>query len=437
MKFSITSKRLNFVLLALLILLGIFSFAYNQYLIDRITEKERASVQLWARAIEYMADPALEQSNRTLLQVADRLAQNPTVPGHIVQAIRHAEAVHSAQNFVVEQIILKDRYKIPTLIMDAEGNVLSSSHISAELDADFIEEFTSINPPIKIELGSGENAVTQYIYYGESAVVHYLRYFPYIQLSLLALLLGVAYLNYRSINKTEQSNIWVGMTKEAAHQLGTPLSSMYGWVELLKEEKDNRPFLQKVTNGLEKDITRLQNVAERFNKIGSEPELEVMAVTPLVNEIMDYVEQRLPRYGKNVTLKRPENNHIKALINPELFQWALENVLKNSMNAIKNPQNNAEVAVSIKQGEEEVIIDITDSGRGIEKKYHDEIFKPGYSTKKRGWGLGLSLTRRIINVYHGGKISVHQSKIDQGTTMRMAVKAPSEEQPKMTQPKEG
>ncbi len=423
MKFSVTSTRLNFILLGLLILLGIFSFAYNQYLIERIREKERASVQLWAKATEYLASPELEQASRTLLQAAERLENNSAVSDEVVQAIRSAEATHTSQNFVVEQIILKDNYKIPTLILSEEGQVLSSGHISAEIDSSFVEEFTTINPPIEIELGSGQNTFSQYIYYGESAVVRYLRYFPYVQLSLLALLLGVAYLNYRSLNKSEQSNIWVGMTKEAAHQLGTPLSSMYGWVELLKEEKKDDDFIQQVSEGLENDISRLQGVAERFNKIGSEPELEVKLIVPLIQEIMDYVEQRLPQFGKNVELRRPDNEQLKAEVNSELFQWALENVLKNSMNAIKSTTKGAFVSVSVEQVEEKVLIDIEDSGRGIEKKFHDEIFKPGYSTKKRGWGLGLSLTRRIIEEYHGGKILVLQSKIGDGTTMRIVLQA--------------
>lgn len=423
MKFGITSNRVNLILLTLLILLGIFSFAYNQYLIDRILKKERASVQLWAKATEYLASPTLERSSRKLLEVANRLDTVATVPDSLIQAIRSAEATRSSQNFVVEQIILKNRYKIPTLIINEEGKVLNSSYITADIDSSFVDEFTSINNPIKITLGDGPDAPSQYIYYGESAVVRYLRYFPYVQLSLLALLLGIAYLNYRSVNRSAQTNIWVGMTKEAAHQLGTPLSSLYGWVELLKEEKKGDPFLEKVSAGLEHDVNRLQGIADRFSKIGSEPELEIRQVAPLINEIMNYVEQRLPKINKNVELQRPGNDHFEAFLNPELFQWALENVLKNSMNAIKSTKKNAFVSVSVEQVEEQIVIDVKDSGRGIEKKFYDEIFKPGYSTKKRGWGVGLSLTRRIIEEYHGGRIYVLNSKVGKGTTMRIILKA--------------
>lgn len=423
MKFEITSNRVNFILLALLILLGIFSFAYNQYLINQILKKERASINLWAKATEFMASPYLENSSRTLLDIANQLDSLGTVPDSIINGIRQAEAERSSQNFVVEQIILKNRYKVPTIILNEQGKILSSSYISTDIDSSFVKEFTAYNPPIKITLGTGANAPHQYVYYGESAVVRYLRYFPYIQLSLLALLLGIAYLNYRSMNKSAQTNIWVGMTKEAAHQLGTPLSSLYGWVELLKEKKRKDAFLTKVSNGIEHDVDRLQGVADRFNKIGSEPKLEEMPVVPLINEIMDYVERRLPQINNNVALHRPDNEQLKAVLNAELFQWALENVLKNSMNAIKSPTKKAFVSVRATQLEEQIVIDIKDSGCGIEKKYHDEIFKPGFSTKKRGWGVGLSLTRRIIEEYHGGKIYVLQSKIGRGTTMRIILKA--------------
>ncbi|HLR77305.1 MAG TPA: HAMP domain-containing sensor histidine kinase, partial [Balneolaceae bacterium] len=365
----------------------------------------------------------LEQSNRNLLKAADLLETIETVPDSITESIRSAEGIRSAQSFVVEQIILKNRYKIPTLILNEQGNVLNSSYISVPVDSSLVSKFIAYNPRIKITLGTGPNAPNQYIYYGESAVVRYLRYFPYIQLSLLALLLIIGYLNYRSINRSEQSSIWVGMTKEAAHQLGTPLSSLYGWVELLKEEKNENPFLKKVSSGLEHDINRLQEVAERFNKIGSEPELELRPVTPLINEIMDYAERRLPQINKNVDLQRPDEAYLQAVLNPGLFQWALENVIKNSMNAIKNTPSKAFVSVSVERVEEQIVIDVKDSGRGIEKKYYEEIFKPGYSTKKRGWGVGLSLTRRIIEDYHGGKIYVLRSELGKGTTIRIVLNA--------------
>lgn len=427
MKFTLTSNRINIFLLVLLVLLGMGSIAYNQYLVDRIVEKERSSVELWARATEYTGNPANEEASRKLLDAATQLRQNPAVPDSIVTMIESAEADRTSKNFVVEEIILKDRYKIPTIIVGQDGNILISNHISGTLDKKLVEEFGAINPPIEIQLGSQANAQKQYVYYGESPTVRYLRFFPYIQLSLLALLLGVAFLGYRTINKSEQSNILVGMTKEAAHQLGTPLSSMYGWIGLLREERGDDTFVKEVAAELENDVTRLRGVAERFNKIGSEPELKDRLLLPHIEAVMNYMERRLPKRGRNIEIKREIDTGVRAKINPELFEWALENILKNSMNAIKSTKKGAFVSVKMRRVENNLQIDIEDSGRGIEKKFYEEIFKPGYSTKKRGWGLGLSLTRRIIEDYHDGKIFVLRSEIGKGTTIRMVLKLDPED----------
>lgn len=425
MKFSLTSNRINIALLILLLLLGIGSVMYNQYLVERILDKERSSVELWAKAIEYTGNPASEEASRKLLAAISQLRQNATVPDSVIALIESAEADRSSDNFMVEEIILQDQFKIPRIIVDQNGEILSANYVSGEPDKELVEEFGAINPPIEIQLGPESDGPKQYVYYGESPTVQYLRYFPYIQLSLLALLLGVAFLSYRTINKSEQSNILVGMTKEAAHQLGTPLSSLYGWIELLREERKDDAFVQRVTGELENDVTRLRGVAERFNKIGSEPELEEKPLLPHIEAVMSYMERRLPQRGKEVKIERQIDTNARARINPELFEWALENILKNSMNAIKTTKKGAFVSVKLHRIEDDLILDIEDSGRGIEKKYHDEIFKPGYSTKKRGWGLGLSLTKRIIEDYHNGKIFVLRSEVGEGTTIRIVLKAKS------------
>lgn len=419
MKFSLTSNRINIALLILLVLLGIGSITYNQYLVERIAEKERSSVELWARAIEYTGSPASEAVSRQLQDALVELRQNPTVSEDIINLIESAEEDRSAENFVLEEIILKDQFKIPRIIVDQNGKILSSNYIEGQLNQALVEEFAALNPPIEIELGPERK---QYVYYGESPTVQYLRYFPYVQLSLLALLLGVAFLSYRMINRSEQSNLMVGMTKEAAHQLGTPLSSMYGWIELLREERRADSFVLRVARELENDVTRLRGVAERFNKIGSEPELQLTQLLPHIESVMEYMQRRLPQRGKDVEIRQDIDANAQARINPELFEWALENILKNSMNAIKATKKGAYVSVKVHRVEDDVIIDVEDSGRGIEKKFHDEIFKPGYSTKKRGWGLGLSLTKRIIEEYHKGKIQVLHSEVGVGTTIRIILK---------------
>ncbi len=410
-------------MVGLLILLAIGSFAYNQYLINRILVQERSGIELWAKAIEYTGNPTQEDISQKLLAASDYLRSNTSVPDRIISMIEEAEADRASQTFVTQEIVLsEDRFQVPRIIVDERGEIIFNNHVDEPVNQNMIDRFAAMNDPIEITLGNEEYSQTQYVYYGESPTVRYLRYFPYIQLSLLAVLLGIGYISYRTITKSEQSNLWVGMTKEAAHQLGTPLSSLYGWVELLREEKDD-DFTQRICNELENDVTRLRGVAERFNKIGSEPELNPQRLKPIIEEVMDYMEQRLPQLGKNVDVLRTVDSNVRAKVNADLFQWALENLIKNAMDAIKSSTTTSYVSVRLERVEDEVFIDIKDSGVGIEKKYQAEIFKPGYSTKKRGWGLGLSLTKRIIEEYHQGKLLIHQSELGEGTTMRIVLRA--------------
>jgi signal transduction histidine kinase len=423
MNIHLTSNRINIVLIGLLILLGIGSFAYNQYLINRILTQERSSIELWAEGIEYTSNPLQEEISRNLLEVSNYLRQNTTVPDSVIALIEEAEADRTSQTFVTREIVTsEDRFQVPRIIVDERGEIIFANHVEAKQNQALIDRFASMHDPITIRLGNEEYSQTQYVYYGESPTVRYLRYFPYIQLSLLALLLGIGYVSYRAITRSEQSNLWVGMTKEAAHQLGTPLSSLYGWVELLREEKED-DFTQRICNELENDITRLRGVADRFNKIGSEPELKLQKLEPILNDVVDYMEQRLPKLGKNVDVLRKMDTGVQARVNSDLFQWAMENIIKNAMDAIKSTTTKAHVSVRLQRVENEVFIDITDTGVGIEKKYQSEIFKPGYSTKKRGWGLGLSLTKRIIEQYHNGKLDIHESELGEGTTMRIVLHA--------------
>ncbi len=427
MKYYLTSNRINIVLIVLLVLLGIGSFAYNQYLINQMLKQERSSVELWAKAIEYTSNPAQEEISRKLLIAASKLRNNPAVSDSLVQMIEEAEADRTSQNFVTTEILLnEDRSPVPTIIVDQRGDIILWNNISGEPDQAMVDRFAEMNEPITIRLGDERYSQTQHIYYGESPTVKLLRYFPYFQLGLLALLLGIAYVSYRTITKSEQSNLWVGMTKEAAHQLGTPLSSLYGWVELLKEEKGDDDFVKRISSELENDITRLRGVAERFNKIGSKPELELKKVEPMLEQVIRYMERRLPQFGKDVEVITSVESHLRARVNPELFQWAFENLIKNAMDAINISENKSRVSIKVHRIEDELIIDIEDSGVGIEKKYHKEIFKPGYSTKKRGWGLGLSLTKRIIEEYHRGRVFVLQSEPGKGTTIRIMLQTEAE-----------
>ncbi len=431
MKPYFTSNRINIFLVVLFILLGIGSFAYNQYLISRILQQEKSGVELWAKAIEYTSNPVQEEISQNLLEAANYLRRESFVPDSVIQLIEDAEADRTSQTFVTQEIVLsEDRFLVPRVIADKNGEIFFREDVDTNMDdQDLIEYYSSMNEPIEIRMVGDDYDITQYVYYGESPTVRYLRYFPYIQLSLLALLLGIGFVSYRTISRSEQSNLWVGMTKEAAHQLGTPLSSMYGWIELLREEKKGDEFTERICDELENDISRLRGVSERFNQIGSEPELEYHRLAPIIEDVVNYMKHRLPKHGKNVDVFCELESGIQAKVNPDLFQWALENLIKNAMDAIKSSATKAQVSVKMKRVENEVIIEIADTGVGIEKKYQNEIFKPGYSTKKRGWGLGLSLTKRIIEGYHKGKLVLYDTEVGKGTTMRIVLKVDLTELP--------
>ncbi len=428
MRLRIPTNRLKIILILLLVLVGIGTFVYNQYLINNLLQQERTAVELWAKAIEYAGRPLHKDTRQDLEQLAGELEQLGGLPNGVqnswVRVIQQAESeLANVSLDLASELIVQNRFRIPSVVVDEQGNIKFTRNIDEEkLTDQRIQELKRANPPIEIEVGGVESSQTQYVYYGESFTVRLLRYFPYVQIGLLALLLGIGYTTYSSIRRAEQSSLWVGMAKEAAHQLGTPISSMYGWIELFKERNQDDESSLKIANELENDVKRLQNVAERFNKIGSEAELKPRRIAPILHQVIDYMERRLPQLGNNVKVHREINDNVKVNVNVELFQWAVENLVKNAMDAIKSAEGNPYVSVKTRHSNGDLYIEVEDSGKGIEKKYHKEIFKPGYSTKKRGWGLGLSLTKRIIEEYHNGKIYVSESTPGKGTTIRIEMK---------------
>lgn len=428
MKLFVPSNRIKIVLVLLLVFLGAGSVVYNQYLVTKILEQERSSVELWAKGIEFNSLPVNEQAGTKLLMAAQMLQQYPEVPDSIISLIYEAENIKSSVDFVTEEIIIDtSRFKIPTIVVDSDGSILyqknvDSTRLSTEKQRErLVREFRSLNPVIKVEIGDEKKLIEQFVYYGESPTVQLLRYFPFIQILLLALLLGIGYTSYKSITRSEQSNLWVGMAKEAAHQLGTPISSLYGWLQLMKDEYRYDETATNITNEIEKDVQRLAGVAERFGKIGSEPELKVMDIEPILDQVMVYMERRLPRLGKAVKVQRSLKAKGSVMINPDLFQWAIENLVKNAMDSLPSGQDDSFIKVSSSIEGKEILIDIEDSGSGIDIKHVRNVFRPGFSTKKRGWGLGLSLTKRIIEDYHKGSVYVLRSELNEGTTIRVTL----------------
>tara|TARA_R110002096_G_scaffold436022_2_gene665269 strand:- start:7239 stop:8558 length:1320 start_codon:yes stop_codon:yes gene_type:complete len=427
MKFFASSGKIKILLIILLFSLGAGSVIYNQYLVDKILEQERSSVELLAKGYEYMSLPVNEQAGTKLLQAAELLKRYPEVPDSVLNLIYEAESAKSTTDFVYSEIILENRFKIPAIVVDSNNTILFDRNIeltklkTAKDSSDLVKAYKSLNVPIRIVIGDDKKQLEQFVYYGESPTVQMLRYFPYLQILLLTVLLGIGYTTYRSISRSEQSNLWVGMAKEAAHQLGTPISSLYGWIQLLRDEYNNDELATTITTEIENDVKRLAGVAERFGKIGSEPELQPMDIRPILEDVMAYMERRLPSLGKAVEVKKKLTAQGKVNINPELFQWAIENLVKNAMDALPKKQENSFISVSSKVHESEIVIDIEDSGTGIDIKHVKNIFKPGFSTKKRGWGLGLSLTQRIIEDYHDGHVYVLRSELDEGTTIRVTL----------------
>ena len=319
------------------------------------------------------------------------------------------------ENFISEVVL--NNASTPVILTDEKLNVLAfgnidSSKISAPDDAmRMIKKMQAVNDPVMADLGEG---VKRFIYYDDSTTLKQLRIFPFVQLGIFAAFLIIAYFAFSNARKAEQNLVWVGMAKETAHQLGTPISSLEGWVEVLKEMdgvKENPQILEE----LESDISRLSLVAERFSKIGSVPQLLAENVKACVERNVDYMRRRA---SKKVFMTVACPDDLEFRINKQLFDWVFENLLKNALDAM---DGEGKIDVEVTSDSKHVIIDVTDSGKGIPKNKFETIFEPGYSTKRRGWGLGLSLTKRIVEEYHKGKISVKRSEIDKGTTFRVLI----------------
>ncbi len=278
-----------------------------------------------------------------------------------------------------------------------------------------MKKLADTNTPLEIK---HEGNVLHYLYYGDSKLITQLVYLPYITLSGLGLLFLVAFLGFESIKTSEQRFIWVGMAKETAHQLGTPISSLLGWLEILKS---NDPNAGCIVNDMESDVQRLEKVAARFSRIGSKADLKKQPIQPIFKDIIAYFKRRLPQSGKEIKVVNHIDQAPPIRVNRELFEWAIENLLKNAIDAVKNKKGQIEISAGqIDNGR--LFIDIRDNGIGIKANEKRHVFKAGYSTKKRGWGLGLNFAKRIIEDYHHGKLFIKESHIGKGTTMRIVIK---------------
>jgi len=320
------------------------------------------------------------------------------------------------ESFFEETVI--NSASVPVIITDStQINVIAAGNIdSAVIMSPFkvnaqLEEMRKENDPIVLDwLDHGKC----YVFYEESSVLKQLRLFPYIQYGIIFVFVLVAYLLFSVTKRSEENRVWVGMSKETAHQLGTPISSLMAWTELLKE----MPVDQSIPTEIGKDVHRLETIAQRFSKIGSVPVLEETDIVPIINDFTSYLQTRISSMVK-IHFEKPDHSIVLPL-NKQLFEWVIENLCKNSADAM---DGKGDITITITEDKNKVYVDVTDTGKGIPPKMQRRIFSPGYTSKKRGWGLGLTLARRIIQNYHRGKLFVKSSVIDQGTTMRIQLKA--------------
>ena len=443
-----TNLKLGLVIFAVLI--AVVSLAYTSRIVDQLRARETTFIQLWAEALEEITKTQNEAINPYLLdfllmnQYFENLEKGGLVaPPSPAQLTRFKEAVLWAQgmppagemSFIANSVLIRDdsTFTIPSILSDSSGPItwrhlpmdtdIQSSADSAETYSKLIkyqEEMSELNDPILIEVSSppfGE--LRNQIYYGESNLIRELRIFPYAQLLFVGLFILVGYLGFSYVRRNEQSSLWVGMAKEAAHQLGTPISSLMGWAELLRMRDLSKEQETQAIDEIDNDIVRLQRVANRFSNIGSRPQLEQKKLEPLIHSMVDYMQRRIPKGAKTVELVSKVQPDMEAPLNTELFEWVVENLLKNALDAIE--ANQGLISINAYKMKERVFIDIQDNGKGIDRRHWKNVFRPGYSTKKRGWGLGLSLAKRIVEDYHGGTLQLVQSRINEGTLFRITL----------------
>jgi signal transduction histidine kinase len=320
----------------------------------------------------------------------------------------------------LEQIQAVD---FPIIVTDSEGNPKQWKNVpvspgdSSQEARDQLRDFVRVmdregNDPLPILVGESR---TDWFHYGDSIIIRQLRWLPWIEILLAGLFVIVGYTGFRNIKRSEERMVWVGLAKETAHQLGTPLTSLMGWIELLKSGSEREHALDE----MRRDLMRLEKVTARFSQIGSEPMLTPSRIVPLIQETVDYFRRRLPQTGNpiEITIDFPCDPIIR--INAELFTWVMENLIKNSIDALRSA--GGEIHISCDEGLRWLYVDVADNGPGIAAKNRRNVFRPGYSTKTRGWGLGLSLARRIVEEYHGGRLFIKDTVPGKGTVMRIAL----------------
>lgn len=385
-------RRWKFFLLIFAILIGIASVFYTDSFVKKMEREEANQFQLWVKVQERSM---LLMDNDNFREVVESVRKNTKTPVIVVDSSQNITTYFGLDS-------TKTNYATDTkLTYDSLYFVHQLRKMSAQ------------HRPLTMNiLGSSYQA-----YYKDSFILTQLRYFPYIQMAVIFLFLLTAYAAFSSARRDEQDHVWVGLAKETAHQLGTPISSLMAWTELMKSKFDaeDDPLIAEMEN----DIKRLEIIADRFSKIGSKPILEDHTVYIVVSDFIRYFKVRT---SDKVKFSISGDEQVRAMLNIPLFDWVIENLLKNAANAIEN-EGSISINIIENLAKEQVFIDVTDTGKGIPRSKFDAVFQPGYTTRKRGWGLGLSLTKRIVENYHSGEIFVKDSEVGKGTTFRIILKS--------------
>lgn len=387
---TVNFKSALFVL-ALVIVFGVL--AYTQYIVERLRDDSRHIVKIYTQIIARIGQDDPEGEYSFIFDEIIKRIEFPiinTAPDGTILSWRNIQGI--AGDTLTEESQLKLR------------------KVMAEMDHD--------NTPIPILY---ENTPLGYIHYDtDSQLIRQLAWLPIVEIGVVGAFILIGYIGFSNIKRSEQRSIWVGMAKETAHQLGTPLSSLMGWTELLRGEAEGRESTLRILNEMDIDIKRMDRIVSRFSQIGSASDLKQHDLVPLLTELAQYFRSRMPQLGKTITIEELYETNTAPFINAQLFSWVVENIVKNAVDSIETNEGRIRLHLSLQN--DSVCLDISDNGRGIELKNFYNIFRPGFSTKKRGWGLGLSLAKRIIEDYHKGKIFVKESKINEGTTMRIQLK---------------
>lgn len=389
------SGRIKIALFIAAVCIVIPIMIYTHNLVVELQKKQRETAALYARSLEYIAN-STPSSGTDYTFIFDEIIGAIDFP--VILTNGDDTEISTTKNIILDSTFSPAKRK--TILYE------------------MIKAMDAENKPIIVTYQ--DSLVLSKVHYGESPLIVRLRWLPVIEVSIASMFILVGYIGFSYIKRSEQSNIWVGMARETAHQLGTPLTSMMGWIELLKHQAEATPKILETVSEFEHDARRLTKVADRFSKIGSKPDLKDENIAELIRHSIHYFEKRIPQMGKKVAISINAAEGFTAKVNSELFEWVIENLIKNALDAMEDGKGS--ISFQLTKERKRTIIDVKDTGKGIDPSYHKDIFRPGFSTKKRGWGLGLSLSKRIIETYHNGKLSVLKSAVGEGTTFRIVLK---------------